>query len=66
MGHIQGADRNYKEEDNPVQLIEAFVNSLDLLEMGFRYSQPKATGRPPYNAFSRELGPYQLKLFLIS
>lgn len=40
---------DYIEEDNPVQFVDAFVDSLDLQELGFKYSQPEATGRPPYN-----------------
>jgi len=46
MGYIRGADRNevllfpecvedYISADNPVRLIEAFVESLDLAELGF-------------------------------
>ncbi len=60
MSHIEGLARNqlilfpesiddYIEEDNSVQFIEAFVDSLNLEELGFKYSLPEATGRPPYN-----------------
>jgi len=60
MTYIEGIARNqmilfpeaihdYIEEDNPVQFIEAFVDGLDLVELGFKHSQPKEVGRPPYN-----------------
>jgi len=60
MSYIEGVARNqlilfpesiddYIEEDNSVQFIEAFVDSLNLEELGFKYSLPEATGRPPYN-----------------
>jgi transposase len=60
MSYIEGVTRNqlilfpesiddYIEEDNPIQFIDAFVDSLDLGELGFKYSLPEATGRPPYN-----------------
>ncbi len=60
MSYIEGIARNqmilfpeaiddYIEEDNPVQFIEAFVDSLDLVELGFKHSQPEEVGRPPYN-----------------
>lgn len=60
MGYIEGIDReqvilfpevidDYIEDENPVQFIDAFVDNLDLVELGFKYSEPRATGRPPYN-----------------
>jgi transposase len=60
MSYIEGVERNqlillpesideYIEEDNPVQFIDAFVDSLEVDELGFKYSLPEATGRPPYN-----------------
>lgn len=36
-------------EDNPVQVIEAFVESLPLGELGFTGVEPKDTGRPAYH-----------------
>jgi len=36
-------------EDNPVRVIEAFVEILDIKSLGFKYSETKATGRKPYN-----------------
>ncbi|VBB08873.1 Hypothetical protein LUCI_4156 [Lucifera butyrica] len=36
-------------EDNPVRVIDVFVNNLDLNKMGFKYATPKTTGRKPYN-----------------
>ncbi len=60
MGYIRGADRNevllfpecvedYISADNPVRLIEAFVESLDLAELGFVRATPAETGRPAYD-----------------
>ena len=59
MGHIEGASRtqqilfpealdDYVAEENPVRFIDAFVDSLDLDALGFRHTQPAATGRPSY------------------
>ena len=36
-------------EDNAVRVIEAFVEALDLGELGFSGVDPKATGRPAYH-----------------
>ena len=36
-------------EDNPVRLIDAFVDSLDLEELGFHRPQPALTGGLPYD-----------------
>src|SRR5919106_6965358 len=60
MGHIAGASRDqrllfpdvlddYIAEDNPVRVIEAFVDRLDLDTLGFQRVQPAATGRPSYH-----------------
>ena len=58
MGYISGLDRNQAEiftldqyvgDDNMCRVIDAFVNSLNLSELGFKYSVPKDTGRPPYD-----------------
>ena len=57
---IEGADRtqvsllpecidDFVAEDNPVRVIEAFVDRLDLREMGFEGVDPEATGRPAYH-----------------
>lgn len=40
---------DYVGDDNPVRVIDAFVDSLDLEEMGFGKSTPSETGRPPYD-----------------
>jgi transposase len=34
--------------EHPVRVIDAFVDSLDLAELGFSKVTPEATGRPPY------------------
>ena len=60
MEHKEGCDRNqeilfppkiddYVGEENLVRFIEAFVSILNLIELGFTHSEPKATGRPSYN-----------------
>ncbi len=36
-------------EDNPVRVIEVFIEGLDLGELGFSGVDPKATGRPSYH-----------------
>ena len=57
---IQGEDRSqstllpehlddYIAEDNPVRVIEVFVDELNLGGLGFEGSEPKATGRPAYH-----------------
>ncbi|MGI9434370.1 MAG: transposase, partial [Geminicoccaceae bacterium] len=39
----------YVDENNPVRVIEAFVDALDLGELGFNGVVPKVTGRPSYH-----------------
>jgi transposase len=54
---VEGADRSqvtllpeclddYIEAENPVRVIEVFVDELDLGELGFAGVEPLATGRP--------------------
>jgi hypothetical protein len=40
---------DYVDENNPVRGIEAYVNSLNLAELGFAKPQPHDTGRPMYS-----------------
>ena len=40
---------DYIGEDNPVRVIDAFVNTLDMAALGFEKSELKETGRPPYD-----------------
>ena len=40
---------DYLDENNPVRVIDAYINSLDLLSLGFSGAELKETGRPPYN-----------------
>ena len=60
MRHIEGTPRSqalllppsvedYVPEDHPVRVIDAFVDSLNLSEMGFRKAQTAHTGRRPYH-----------------
>src|SRR5215472_9482726 len=57
---IEGADRGQSTlfpecvedwigEDNPVRVIDVFVDELDLAELGFSGVDPEATGRPSYH-----------------
>src|SRR4249920_217491 len=58
--YIEGEDRSqsalfperlddYIAEDNPVRVIDVFVDELDLGELGFDGMQPAETGRPAYH-----------------
>jgi transposase len=40
---------DYVTEDNPVRVVEAFIDELDLGALGFESVQPAATGRPAYH-----------------
>jgi transposase len=57
---IEGLDRTqttllpewleyYVAEDNPVRVVEAFVEELDLRDLGFKSIDPAVTGRPAYH-----------------
>src|SRR6202007_2667945 len=57
---IEGQDRkqvtllpecldDFVAEDNPVRIIEAFVEELDLASVGFDGAMPSTTGRPSYH-----------------
>ncbi len=57
---IEGIDRSqatlfpdcledWIDEDNPVRVIDAFVDELDLKELGFLRAIAAATGRPGYH-----------------
>src|SRR2546427_6254175 len=57
---VEGADRGQSTlfpesledwigEDNPVRVIDVFVEELDLAELGFNGVDPEATGRPSYH-----------------
>ena len=60
MEHKRGKDRRqsvlfpeivdeYVSAENPVRFIEAYVESLDLLGLGFEHARVAETGRPPYH-----------------
>jgi transposase len=38
---------DYVSEENPVRVIEVFIDELDLAALGFAGMTPAATGRPP-------------------
>ena len=40
---------DFIDESNPVRVIDAFVDALDLAEMSFKGVEPAATGRPSYH-----------------
>jgi transposase len=57
---VEGADRgqstlfpecleDWIDEDNPVRVIDVFVDELDLAELGFSGVDPGFTGRPSYH-----------------
>jgi transposase len=57
---VEGTDRaqsillpecldDWIKDDNPVRVIDAFVEALDLAELGFGGVEPEATGRPSYH-----------------
>ena len=57
--YVEGQDRSqatlfpesldeYIAEDNPVRVVDVFVDELDLKELGFEGAEPEATGRPAY------------------
>jgi transposase len=39
----------YVAEDNPVRVIDAFIDTLDLKTLGFEGAVPAETGRPSYH-----------------
>ena len=41
---------DYVTEDNPVRVVEVFIDELDLAALGFGGVEPAATGRPAYHA----------------
>jgi transposase len=40
---------DYVADDNPVRAVDAFVEELDLVQLGFAGAEPAATGRPAYH-----------------
>jgi transposase len=40
---------DYIAEDNPVRVVDVFVDELRLRELGFDGAEPAATGRPSYH-----------------
>jgi len=59
MQFIQGSNRNQTyfatledqvSKDNPVRLMDAFIDKLDLSKLGFINTVHKSEGRPPYAA----------------
>ena len=40
---------DYVSQENPVRFIDAYVESLDMEDLGFSHAVPSETGRPPYN-----------------
>ena len=60
MNYITGFDRSQAtifpqtideliEKDNPIRFIDAFVDSLQITEMGFKDVRQNINGRPPYH-----------------
>ena len=57
---VEGQDRNqstlfpqrldeYIADDNPIRVIDVFVDELDLGDLGFERVVPHVTGRPAYH-----------------
>ena len=57
---VQGEDRtqatllpelldDYVNENNPVRVVDVFVDHLNLAELGFEGTEPEVTGRPSYH-----------------
>jgi transposase len=40
---------DYIAEDNPVRVVDVFVDELDLKALGFEGAEPEVTGRPAYH-----------------
>jgi transposase len=40
---------DYIAEDNPVRVVDVFVDELDLKQLDFEGAEPEATGRPAYH-----------------
>src|SRR5690242_10853547 len=60
MSYVAGVERTqsvmfpqsleeYISEGNSVRFIDAYVGSLDLVELGFAHATPSQTGRPAYD-----------------
>ena len=43
---------DYVTENNPVRVIEAFIDELDLATLGFDGVVPETTGRPAYHPWA--------------
>lgn len=63
MKYIEGDNRyqptmlppildDYVDENNPTRVIDAFVDSLNLAELGFNKTELSQTGRPPYSPYA--------------
>jgi transposase len=69
---IEGEDRgqgtllpelldDYVAEDNPVRVVDVFVEELDIAGLGFKRVQPAKTGRPAYHPNKQgQLAPWLL------
>ena len=61
MVYVEGVAQNQRilfpdvtddqvEDDDPAQFIDAFMDSLGSVGLGFTYAEPDSTGHPPYLA----------------
>jgi hypothetical protein len=73
MPYIQGENRDlltltpmslddYIEFDSVCRVIAAYLESLDMPELGFKYEETKATGRPSRDLASKTLGQGDFRL----
>jgi len=60
MGFVKGHDRfqttlfpetldDYITENNPVRVIDVFIDKLDVVSLGFTHAVPSTLGRPAYD-----------------
>lgn len=40
---------DYISEENPIRVVDVFVDELKLYQLGFEGAEPAATGRPSYH-----------------
>lgn len=59
MSHLTGTDRaqlnmfplsmdEMVDQENPVRIIDLFVNRFDFIKLGFAHAIPAGDGRPPF------------------
>ncbi len=49
-------------ENNPVRVIDVFIDELDLSQLGFLGTQPQVTGRPAYHPATLQKSTFMVTL----